>query len=414
MDTPNDNKLRYLLDRCLSGQETAEERAELDGYFESKQSQELLDAKILDAFYQEKKLVDIAPEKQEQILQAIYALEQIDRPIRKINYWKWAGVAALFLFILMPFLIDKTTITKHEWTLTDTASKHETQQKIVEGPAHSEDLLPAQEEAVLEMADGTRIALANLAAGKTFEREGVTMERSIDGSLVLRFLSDLKGNQRFANHIHTIRTPRGGTYKVVLSDGTIVHLNADSKLSFPTTFTADERRVTFEGEAYFDVAKDKKRQFIVVSGSGKQQQELRVYGTAFNLSAYPEEESVRTTLIEGSVKVKSVYAGVELFLKPNEEALLGTGGLTKDVADLDATLAWKNNVFYFADEPIEKVMSQISRWYDVDILYQGPVPTDKFWGQISRNKKLPELLEIVERMSKLKFDIRGKEVYILD
>ncbi|MFD2598207.1 FecR family protein [Sphingobacterium corticis] len=405
----NESRLRYLMDRCLSKQETLAERNELYSYFLETKEDDNLSEELLNAFYKEKEIVDVAPEKQEQILSAIKSLES-PRPSVTPMYWKWTSIAAVFIAVLVSIFWK---VTQEEVTskIKFVAKKEIVNDSLTEPyPKVISDHTPAKDVAILELADGQKFELEKLKLRESIENKGVIIERSGEDTLRVYAASN---NSRFTKQIHTIKTPRGGTFKIVLNDGTIVHLNSDSKLSFPAVFDTNERRVSFEGEAYFDVARDSSRQFVVSSHIGFKNQEIRVYGTAFNLSAYPDDENIKTTLVEGSVKIKELLAGSEVLLKPSELAVLDENGLAMGIANLEMDLAWRNNLFYFENVPFEAVLRQIGRWYDVDIVYENEFQTNPLWGQMSRRKKLSEVLEILEKTSQLKFEIRGKEVRVM-
>lgn len=412
MPPSNDNRLRYLLDLCLSGQESKAERDELDGYLSDKNVLENLDAVLLDLFFQQKELIDMPSQRQHQILEAIYTVDTKIPSVKRFNYLKWTAAAAIFLGILFSTIWLGTqkqlfkglnVVNKKEQIDNNPSGK---------GKASRDDML-ANKNTILQMGNGSRLALESLDSGKVIEKDGVHLQRTSDGTLLIQLKPGIEQERNYANNINTITTPRGRTYRIMLGDGTVVHLNAESRLSFPTTFGKDERRVTFEGEGYFEVAKDKTRRFFVNTNVGNQKQEISVYGTQFNISAYNDANAIKTTLIEGSVRIKSVNTGHEVLMKPNELVVINHTGLTKQPADLESSLAWKNNYFYFADLPIQEVLQQISRWYDVDINYQGKIPGERVWGQISRTKKLKEVLEILEKANHIKFQQKGKEVIVM-
>ncbi|WP_312399110.1 FecR family protein [Sphingobacterium sp.] len=412
MTPSNDNRLRYLLDLCLSGQESKAERDELDGYLSDKNVLENLDAVLLDLFFQQKELIDMPSQRQHQILEAIYAVDTKIPSVKRFNYLKWTAAAAIFLGILFSTIWlgtqkqlfkDLNVVNKKEQIDNNPSGK---------GKASRDDML-ANKNTILQMGNGSRLALESLDSGKVIEKDGVHLQRTSDGTLLIQLKPGIEQERNYANNINTITTPRGRTYRIMLGDGTVVHLNAESRLSFPTTFGKDERRVTFEGEGYFEVAKDKTRRFFVNTNVGNRKQEISVYGTQFNISAYNDADAIKTTLIEGSVRIRSVNTGHEILMKPNELVVINHTGLTKQPADLESSLAWKNNYFYFADLPIQEVLQQISRWYDVDINYQGKIPGERVWGQISRTKKLKEVLEILEKANHIKFQQKGKEVIVM-
>lgn len=206
---------------------------------------------------------------------------------------------------------------------------------------------------------------------------------------------------------NTIATPRGGEYRVVLPDGTGVWLNASSSLRFPTAFTGKDREVELQGEAYFEVAQNPKQPFRVKVND----LEVDVLGTHFDVMAYPDEESVNTSLLQGSVRVTR---GAEArLLKPGEEARLNRGAGVFQVAeaDTDRVVAWKNGLFLFEGATIEEVMRQVSRWYDIDVSYQGEIPTH-YSGGFSRSTPLAEVLDMLQLGVKAKFVLEGKMLMV--
>jgi ferric-dicitrate binding protein FerR (iron transport regulator) len=207
---------------------------------------------------------------------------------------------------------------------------------------------------------------------------------------------------------NTMTTPRGGKYDLELSDGTRVWLNASSSITYPIAFSGTERRVTVTGEAYFEVAKNKDMPFkINVDG----QEEVQVLGTHFNIMAYSDEPLIKTTLLEGSVKiVKNKTTGM---LKPGQQAQMTTDGKLSvtDDADINAVMAWKNGQTLFVNEDIKTIMRRASRWYDVDIEYQGGVPARLFTGGISRESNLSVLLKVLE-LNKIHFKAAGKKLIV--
>ncbi|WP_449437215.1 FecR family protein [Pedobacter steynii] len=195
---------------------------------------------------------------------------------------------------------------------------------------------------------------------------------------------------------------------MVLSDGSRVKLNAASSLSFPSSFKGTERVVDLEGEAYFEVAKNIQHPFKVISGS----QTVEVMGTHFNVEAYAEESEIKTTLLEGAVKV--AVGKNHTVMSPGEQALVSrenVGYITKTEVNLDKETAWINDLFIFDGDNLKSVMSEISRWYNITIVYTGPIPDKKFFGGISRNSKLSEVFKILE-LNQVKLRLKGKTVYV--
>ena len=206
---------------------------------------------------------------------------------------------------------------------------------------------------------------------------------------------------------NTLRTPRGGMYSVVLSDGTRVWLNASSSLRYPTTFTGRVRQVSLSGEAYFEVAQNPSQPFqVTVNGM-----EVNVLGTHFNIMAYDDESTVTTTLLEGAVKVD--YMLKSATLAPGQQTLLMRGGRDMRVrnVDVEEAVAWKNGILQFRSEDIRSVMRKVARWYDVDVRYEGEI-SDHFSGAIYRNAEVSGLLRNMELTHTVHFRIEGRTITV--
>lgn len=267
------------------------------------------------------------------------------------------------------------------------------------------DAAPGGNKATLTLSDGSQISLTDAGNGQLAEQAGVRITKNADGQLVYSIVpSDTKELA-----YNTISTPRGGVYQINLPDGTSVWLNAASSIKFPTTFAhLSQRQVELRGEAYFEVAKNKKLPFIVSTG----QQQVEVLGTHFNINSYEDEEEVKTTLLEGSVKVS---AGNVMFLKPGQQATssVRSGGKVKvSPANIEQAMAWKNGFFHFEKENLHSVLRQLARWYDVEVVYQIDRPDDEFVGDIPRGVKLSEVLKILE-FEGTHFRIEGRKLFVI-
>ena len=267
------------------------------------------------------------------------------------------------------------------------------------------DAAPGGNKATLTLSDGSQISLTDAGNGQLAEQSGVRITKNADGQLVYSIVpSDTKELA-----YNTISTPRGGVYQINLPDGTSVWLNAASSIKFPTTFAhLSQRQVELRGEAYFEVAKNKKLPFIVSTG----QQQVEVLGTHFNINSYEDEEEVKTTLLEGSVKVS---AGNVMFLKPGQQATssVRSGGKVKvGPANIEQAMAWKNGFFHFEKENLHSVLRQLARWYDVEVVYQIDRPDDEFVGDIPRGVKLSEVLKILE-FEGTHFRIEGRKLFVI-
>ena len=207
---------------------------------------------------------------------------------------------------------------------------------------------------------------------------------------------------------NTITTPRGGQYQVVLPDGSMVLLNAGSSLTYPTLFTGAERKVELTGEAYFEVAHNPAMPFRVCSKG----QVVEVLGTHFNINAYDDEPGIKTTLLQGKVKVTATVKKQTLILQPGEQAFLGISAFNEHDVDVDQAVAWKNGLFMFDGDDIQQVMRSISRWYDVDVTYKGAAPADLFSGSVSKFSNVSEVLNTLQATGKVHFSIEGKNINV--
>ena len=207
---------------------------------------------------------------------------------------------------------------------------------------------------------------------------------------------------------HMIRVPRGGEFSMKLSDATMVYLNAETDLSYPVQFYGEERRVKLTGEAYFDVTKSDKPFVVEVNGF-----EVKVLGTRFNIHAYQEETRFETTLEQGRVQVQT--KDHTLLLEPGEQAVLTEEGeLSKQKVDVRRYTAWKDGQFVFDDERLEDVMNRVARWYDIKVFYRNPEVKDiRINGNISRYKDFSVLLEKIEKLEIVYFDIKGNVITVI-
>ena len=269
---------------------------------------------------------------------------------------------------------------------------------------NNNDVLPGKNTATLTLSDGTTVILDETQNG-TVSTQGNTKILKLDNG-ILSYNASHKGNVVEVLY-NTISTPKGGQYQVLLSDGSKVWLNAASSLKFPASFTGKERKVELLGEAYFEVAKNDKMPFKVEADG----MEVEVLGTHFNINSYDDESTVRTTLLEGSVKINGAKS--KSFLKPGQQAKLERDGDIKIVnnADVDQAVAWKEGRFQFNRADIHEVMRQIARWYNVIIEYKGIV-SSHFGGTISRDVNLSQVLEMLQLTGEVKFHVEDKKVVV--
>lgn len=280
------------------------------------------------------------------------------------------------------------------------------------------DINPGKNKAVLTLANGQKISLTDALNGQLAQQAGVTISKTANGQLIYQAAPNASGKNM--TEYNTIEAPRGGQWQVILPDGSKVFLNASSSLKYPVSFAAKERKVELKGEAYFEISHNKKSPFRVIAKG----QTVEVLGTHFNIMSYDDEKAVKTTLLSGSVKVSSnggrtagantAKSAVEsLILKPGEQAQVSPGNMKiiHDV-DLEDVLAWKNGYFKF-NENLRSIMTKVSRWYDVEVVYETqPDPEFKFKGEISRDKNISELLNMLDYTGNVHFKIEGRRVIV--
>jgi len=267
-------------------------------------------------------------------------------------------------------------------------------------PAVEADVLPGGNRAILTLSDGSAINLNAAQMGKLAEQGGTGINKTGQGQLAYG-RSERTGDSKPL--FNTVTTPRGGQFQIFLPDGTRVWLNAASSLRFPTVFSEESREVALTGEAYFEVASNKSKPFLVSSRGSV----IEVLGTHFNIMAY-EDEVFTTTLLEGTVKVK--YGTAERLILPGQEARVN-GIIRVKEADGENAIAWKNGLTVFNNSSIESIMRQISRWYDLDVTYNGTMPQRLFTGKIPRSARLSQLLKVLE-LSDINFKIEEKKLIV--
>lgn len=288
------------------------------------------------------------------------------------------------------------------WEISRSARNDEA---VVTTVPKNQDIQPGSNKAVLTLADGSTIVLDHAANGNLAKQGNASVVKLSNGQLAYKVGSGLSREMVY----NSMRTPRGGQYRLTLPDGSTVWLNAASSIRYPTVFTDSERRVEVTGEVYMEIAKNAKQPFIVKANGT----EIRVLGTSFNINAYEDEGAMRTTLIEGSVKVIAINNNhLATVLKPGEQCSLVEGQWSVVDGQSEAALAWKNGYFQFDKASIPAVMRQLSRWYDLDIHYAGAVPDRLFKGKLQRSLPLSGILNVLEKTG-LHVKLEGKSLIVL-
>ncbi|MFD2940121.1 FecR family protein [Flavobacterium notoginsengisoli] len=280
----------------------------------------------------------------------------------------------------------------------------------VQVTAKPQEIAPGGNRGVLTLSNGKQIVLSEITAKDTIAKEGeeneVTIKMNAKGEITYVINPNAEG-AKDDNSFNTLATPTGGQYNIILADGTKVYLNAVSSIKYPTQFNGDKRIVELEGEAYFEVAKNKNKPFIVKSDN----QSIEVLGTHFNVHSYNNESVVKTTLLEGSVAV--THKNQKTILKPGQQSDVSDNFSKIKVREVDTeeAVAWKNGRFKFDNADLKNVMRQLERWYGIKVEYRGDVSDVRFNGGTFRNKNLSEVLKVLE-LSNIKFKVEGKTVIV--
>ncbi|CAL1517426.1 FecR domain-containing protein [Chitinophaga sp. MM2321] len=272
------------------------------------------------------------------------------------------------------------------------------------------DIGPASNKAILTLANGQQITLDSLHQGELSKLAGLSIQQSKNGKVTYTITKSTitKSDETTGEQLNTISTPKGGQYEIVLEDGTHVWLNADSKITFPQSFTKlKERKVELIGEAYFEVTKNPTKPFTIQSN----EQLVTVTGTHLNVCCYPKSENMQTTLAEGSVVVSLPKTGAHINLSPGKQAIVTSHEILVKQVNPDDIIAWKDGLFVFVQTPLQQVLREISRWYNVEVDYSN-MPQISFDGEISRKIPLSEVLRSIEISSNIKLKMEGRRIMI--
>ena len=311
--------------------------------------------------------------------------------------WKQMGVAASILIVFSTALFFYT-------------NRLPAGQTIAEIPVKKKEIIkPGGNKAILTLSDGSTIILDHAKNGILANQAGVSIQKTSDGKLLYTFSNNVAAESKSAASViyNKIETPAGGKYQINLPDGSTVWLNASSSLRFPALFAGLTREVELTGEAYFDVAKNKNKPFKVRT----KDQIVEVLGTQFNINSYSDEGEIKTTLIEGSVKI--IYKDKVVLLGPGQQFQPSNSNVKVVEADTEEVVAWKNGYFLFKDEDIRSIMRKVSRWYNVEVSYAGDIPSVGFGGNISRSKDIKEVLDALQLTNAVHFKIEERRVTVM-
>jgi len=383
MDFENAERIGFLIASFLKGTLTRLERSELDQWILASQKNELLFDELTSPENIQKTIEWYKSLDEEKARRKIASRISFKKPRRKIFSLSFVAVAASIILlagIAGFYFFSKKQLADHS------------AQRV----ATTKDVLPGRDKAVLTLAGGKKIVLDSTAPA------------SIESGKI-RIGTGSISYQALASEVPTenlLTVPRGGQYKVILSDGTTVWLNAESSLQYPTAFSGTERRVVLRGEGYFEVTKNKEKPFIVESSGNT----IKVLGTHFNVNSYGDQNVFTTTLLEGSIQLSS--GGDSKILKPGEQAEVSRNNIDVHTVDPMGAIAWKNGVFLFRNTPVHSIVNQLARWYDLDVEYAEPVDRH-LNASIGRNVPLSKVLHYLEETGDIHFKLEGKKLIVM-
>lgn len=404
------DRLRYLLHRHLHQQCSEAETEELALWIDTIQHDEEWHAQLEAIWtdFEETEALDARRSEKllERILQPRASQVPPVSPIMR-NAGKWWAVAAAVVVLI--------SVGSYIYYQTRPAPGH----VVSQGPALEHDIPPGGNKAILTLGNGQKLILDNAQKGTLASQGGVQVIKLDSGKLAYRTGATSQG-KKDTPEFNTLTTPRGGQYQVILPDGSTVWLNAASSLRFPTAFQGTERKVTLSGEGYFEVntpargGKDAARPFVVtVMAPSGRTVEVKVLGTHFNINAYEDAPVIKTTLLEGSIKVLDPQQDHSYTLSAGEQAVLGSKSTQINTrVNTDEVIAWKNGLFDFEGIDIASVMKQVARWYDVDVRYQTSTSAH-FVGIISRSVNISGVLHLLEMTGAVHFKITGNTITVL-
>ncbi|MCX2584417.1 FecR domain-containing protein [Pedobacter sp. MR22-3] len=380
MSGKNQKEFQKLVQKYLDGEASTEEKNALDDYYllfrdEPDQTSLLSDKQL---FFLEQRLEN-----------GLFA--RIHQPSKVWRMWpRIASVAATVAVIVF----GASLFVYHKQQNTNITT-------------NATDITPGKIAATLTLSNGKKISLSDAANGEIAKEAGISVTKTADGQIVY----EIKETTSVENNINTLTTSKGETYVLTLPDKSRVWMNAASSLTYSTSLNEHkQRRVKLDGEAYFQIAKDKAHPFIVESKG----QEVEVLGTHFNINSYGDDKIVRTTLLEGSVKVVFQKGERnEKILKPGQQSiLLPDNRIAVKEVDVNEAVAWRDGKFIFDREDMGTIMRKVARWYNVEVIFEDDIQNKQITGSVSRYANLSELLKVLEATGRAHFKTEGRKVII--
>lgn len=368
MHTHDETYLAELISKQEKGIITPEEKAILDGWYD-------------EADDESPEIIEVAETNSEAHEARLY--RQLTGRLQQEGQWKrskrltWLRLSAVAASIM---ILGLTSIWYYKY--------HRQSEDVSVRIIPASEVFAGGNKAILTRGDGKQINLTDLDTGIIANANGIIIKKSDSGLIEFTLESNGEGP---VNNTNTIETPAGGQYRVILPDGSIVTLNALSSVTFPDRFSKNERNIKITGEAFLEVRHDKSAPFRVKNRS----QDITVLGTNFNVNAYDDEPYTRTTLQTGSIQLETADGKITK-VQPGQQAVTGKDGQTAlRQADMQQALAWKNDLIYFKNASIPSILRQVSRWYGVQVSYEGEVPNKTYTGGLARSSNLQQVLDLL-------------------
>lgn len=389
----SEQEIRELIRCYLDGNTSDSQLQQLEELFADKTYEYLLKDLLQEAYTdvkQQRTNTPIDQEIKEKIFENIVRIYSIHRKPALNRRLTWSlAVAAVVLVAIITVIFPLSN--KKKQTLGSSLL-----------------LPPGANKVYLTLSNGKRISLTDSANGIIAQQAGITIKKIASGEVV--YETNQGQNSKNANRVNTIETPIGAQFQVKLPDGTMVWMNAATRLKYPVTFADNQRKVELIGEAYFEVTKDNQHPFVVTSG----QQVVKVLGTHFNICAYTDDYVSKTTLFEGAVQVNNLYKD-EQILKPGKQAIIikGAKDIQTEEVDVNDAIAWKEGYFLFNNDNLGVVMASLSRWYNVKFIFEDEsLKNETVYVKLSRCQDLNSILLLLEKTDKVKFNAKGNTITI--
>lgn len=413
------DRLQYLLEKLFKEGCSEEELQDLALWMDTMRNEEEWELKLKGIWDRYIAKEEIDPPKAEGILKKIFDEDQGSLPGSAVGQpLRGRRVRGMFRLSVMAAavigLVIALSIVYVNMNLKPSARTEPTDLSHVRN-----DIAPGGNKAILVLANGQKILLDSAKNGMLTQMGNARVSLLNKGHLAFQPVAaggDQSKKEATGSQWNTLHTPAGGRYQIGLPDGSRVWLNATSTIKFPSVFGPGNREVEVSGEAYFEIAQAAKHPFVVnvVSADGSSMSKVFVLGTAFNINAYPEESTLKTTLLEGKIRLKYPEQTNPVTLSPGEQAVVDSEGKieVRKKVDTEEVLAWKDGIFDFKGRDIQSIMRDVARWYNVDVKYENTT-TAHFIGTASRDVNLSVVLKMLEMTGAVHFRIEGRTVTVL-